>query len=270
MKKVLSLSVLALLAACSLQEQPALTESASLQSVPTASPVALVSANTYASYYHGMGSSYRSFSIQVKNLAYAKQVAILHQMSDGSWQEYPAVFSRTIDNNYELWSLSLANSANIWGDAFVVKYTVNGVTYWDNNNGQNYSMGILDGTWLNPAVNLQVNYRSLYYNSYTNQTTLSGSVDIRNLAYNKKVDIIYTTDNWQTTRVASARYVGPLYQVGYSQFINSPNKHGIERWTFLEYLGNASQVEFAVSYTVGGQTYWDNNHGANYRLSLNQ
>ena len=29
-------------------------------------------------------------------------------------------------------------------------------------------------------------------------------------------------------------------------------------------------VEFCISYTVNGQTYWDNNGGNNYRLKTNE
>ncbi len=267
---ILTAAALFLTLSCSLDQSLDLQGQAVNTAIPGVAPVALISADTYCSYYHGMGSTYRNFSIQVKNLAYDKQVAIYHKMSDGTWQEFPAVYSRSIPGNSEIWTVNLANSASIWGYEFVVKYTVNGVTYWDNNNGQNYSMGTLDGTWLNPSLNVKLNYRSLYYYSYTNQSVFSGSIDVRNLAYNKKVEVIYSTDNWQTTKIAPAKYVGPYYTVGYSQYINSPNIHGIERWTFMEYIGNVSNVEFAISYTVNGISYWDNNYGNNYSLALNQ
>ncbi len=244
--------------------------SAVTASIPTASPVVLQTATATCSYYHGMGSTYRSYTIQVKNLAFEKYVAIVQKMADGTWEEYPAEFSRTIDNGYEIWAVSLSDHNNIWAEQFAVKYTVNGVTYWDNNGGKDYAMAVLDGTWLNPAIKVKTAYKYLYHDSYTNLNYFGGSVDVQNLSYNKKVDIIYTTDGWQTTQVIPGKYYGTYYMVGYSQYVNNPNRHGIERWGFSTYVGAAQSVEFAVSYTVNGLTYWDNNYGENHSVSINQ
>ena len=44
----------------------------------------------------------------------------------------------------------------------------------------------------------------------------------------------------------------------------NPNSYGYETWNFKLDVGNATQVEYAISYTANGQTYWDNNYGRNY------
>lgn len=78
-----------------------------------------------------------------------------------------------------------------------------------------------------------------------------GSVLVKNLAYSKKVTIVYTTDGWATTRTLDASYQS-AFQGGY------------DRWTFFQMAWQGDSFEFAVSYEVAGKTYWDNNDGRNY------
>jgi hypothetical protein len=106
------------------------------------SPVELVKAETQIyNNYNGRVSGARIFTILVNNLAYHKTVAVHQEMADGSWSDIPASFVRSVENGYEIWqaSYSIDSYVNLYGADFVVKYTVNGQTYWDNNLGQDYS-----------------------------------------------------------------------------------------------------------------------------------
>jgi hypothetical protein len=67
---------------------------------------------------------------------------------------------------------------------------------------------------------------------------------------------VYTTDGWKSQKVAKAGYA-------YSY------PDGLEGWTFSATLpATVNRVQFAVSYSVAGNTAWDNNLGANYTASL--
>lgn len=78
---------------------------------------------------------------------------------------------------------------------FAIKYEVNGQTYWDNNNGQNYSVSRFNqSSTILGKPNVFRAYDDLYEN------TFSGSVYVKNSVYSKEVKIKYTTDNWNTIR----------------------------------------------------------------------
>ncbi|WNG40139.1 hypothetical protein F0U61_45495 [Archangium violaceum] len=85
-------------------------------------------------------------------------------------------------------------------------------------------------------------YRTLY---------LRGIVEVQNIAYAKTVTVRYTAGNNVWTD-AAANYVGP-------------STAGKELWSFDIATPNATR--FALSYTVNGATYWDNNGGQDYRLA---
>lgn len=81
-----------------------------------------------------------------------------------------------------------------------------------------------------------------------------GSVLVKNLAYSKKVTLVYTTDRWATTRTLDLSY-------------QSSFQGGYDRWTFFQMARQGETLfEFAVSYEVAGKTYWDNNDGHNYSV----
>ncbi len=44
--------------------------------------------------------------------------------------------------------------------------------------------------------------------------------------------------------------------------VTGPLAFGVEEWQFD--FNGPFPGEFAISYTVGGQTFWDNNFGHNY------
>jgi len=91
-------------------------------------------------------------------------------------------------------------------------------------------------------------------------------IAVQNLAYDKRVGIVWTTDGWQTTEVSLAEYEG-----GYGE--------GWERWG-VDIMPAAEMrscfwcqpepvsFEYAIFYEVRGTTYWDSNGFANYVIDL--
>ena len=107
---------------------------------------------------------------------------------------------------------------------------------------------------------------------------MRGSVLVRNLAYHKQVVIRYTTDNWNTYTDVNAWYsqtsnFNPYGDSNYSaEFWNFEG----ETLTFTKAHSGQSlagampnDIQFAIRYTVNGQTFWDNNNGQNYILNAN-
>lgn len=194
-------------------------------------------------------------TVEVQNLGYAKQVGVRYRNSSGSWESAPGQYLGAAGPGRELWTVSM----NAPSDSFAFYSTVNGVTYWDNNNSQNYSqalyrydgllgsapLGDPQGSWLPPQ-------------SGTGQNgAISGNLLLRNLSYAKTVRIVYTENNWSTTREAFASYQATL-------------PSGVELWQFslpTAAVINQAQVQMAFQYSWSGGSAWDNNYGRNYRLN---
>lgn len=93
-------------------------------------------------------------------------------------------------------------------------------------------------------------------NAVITQMTITGFVRVANIGFHKSVRIRYSTNNWGTFHDISASYVqnscdGPTDRFSFS--IVAPDSIAVH-----------GKLEFAVSYTVNGTTYWDSNSGQNY------
>ncbi len=243
-------------------------------SLKTTNEVSLVKAWTAYGNYRGYTSYSRKFTVRVANLNVDKTVSIFHEKIDGSWEEIPLAYQFNIDDQNEIWTGESTNEgfgvSQIYGNEFVVKYEVNGDTYWDNNNGENYTMSRQEGYFFaQPDLNVSVDadFSSIFYVPSYDQNSINVTVDVRNLAPEKEVGVVYTTDGWQTQDYFSLTYRafwnnGPLF------LVQSPNNFGVERWTGNVQVDKAANtVEFAVVYKVNGQEYWDNNYGKNYTVA---
>ncbi|USB32658.1 carbohydrate-binding protein [Paenibacillus sp. YPG26] len=222
-------------------------------------PVQLISSNFYAYKYGYVGFS---GNVEVSNLNYQKNVTIHYTPGDGKWYDTSASYVGPTDASHEKWGFSVNTSdlnqtnpqiSTAQEIKFAIKYEAGGQTYWDNNNGQNYSITRfnLSSTILGKP-NVLLASSSIYDNTFT------GNVFVKNIAYNKTVKIVYTTDNWATTKEGYATYSRP-----------ANTEETVQDWQFsFNNIGsNVSQIKYAISYTVNGQTYWDNNYGQNYTVN---
>jgi hypothetical protein len=87
-----------------------------------------------------------SGSIVLKNLAYAKNVKVRYSVNNWvSYKEVAATFGSTLTTpvggatGCESWNFSAGVANTVSTVKYSVSYTVNGVTYWDNNFTKNYS-----------------------------------------------------------------------------------------------------------------------------------
>ncbi|KAL1919223.1 uncharacterized protein VTP21DRAFT_1915 [Calcarisporiella thermophila] len=78
---------------------------------------------------------------------------------------------------------------------------------------------------------------------------VEGSVEVWNLAFEKRVYVHYSSDNWHTVREIGATH-------------HSHTGH-TDRFTFVI---QGRQIRFAVRYEVAGQVFWDNRSGLDYTV----
>lgn len=207
----------------------------------------------------------------VENLAYQKQVAIVYSLDGGaSWQETQASFAKSLGGNKDLFIFAICMGESEYNNGnynsrsarFAIRYQVAGQTFWDNNGGRDYSVATKGGGAVHPRIllgcaNVRVmGFISRYVESAYGVWVFEGQIAVKNLAFHKKVKVVYSLDNWATVKVAEAAYNGTIGDA--------------ENWIFSvsDMQVPGQRYSFAVSYEVNGQTWWDNWNGDNYFLEF--
>lgn len=211
-------------------------------------------------YGGGAFQSYASIYgyVAVDNIAYSKNVTIHYSFDKTNWKDVSASYHSSTQGNKEAWYFQIQDLD--WADecTFAIKYEAAGKTYWDNNNGQNYKIKIwqwsLGENYAIGNAGIKVPYGSNDQPYVSSEGIFTGSVVVKNIAYQKVVTVRCTTDNWLTFTEVPATYESSL-------------SNGLEIWTFSTQLpAGWSTLEYAVKYDVDGLTYWDNNFGSNYTI----
>ncbi|MFC5704108.1 VWA domain-containing protein [Cohnella faecalis] len=194
-----------------------------------------------------------SGAVEVANLAYQKQVYIHYKTNNGQWSDIPAAYAGKTEGNLEAWTFKQIIADTTSPVQFAIKYVVNGQTYWDNNNNQDYRIGGSSA----PDRILAKSFVALDNAGYGPMNSFSGRIYLKNIAYSKQVKIRYSTDNWASYLEQPAAYAGML-----------PNSNNsLEYWDFNVNLpSHAGDVKFAIAYMVNGVTYWDNNFKQDHRI----
>ncbi|OZJ06410.1 hypothetical protein BZG36_00511 [Bifiguratus adelaidae] len=87
---------------------------------------------------------------------------------------------------------------------------------------------------------------------------LSFTIYVQNIAYAKDVSVLYTLDEWRTSQVAQARWIGRcMAWEGWDCFVGEIALNGAQ-----------CTGAMAVCYKVAGQEFWDNYHAQNYAFSV--
>ncbi|XP_007907408.2 protein phosphatase 1 regulatory subunit 3C-like [Callorhinchus milii] len=96
-------------------------------------------------------------------------------------------------------------------------------------------------------------------NCSVHHRSLSGTVKVKNIGFEKTVAIRITFDTWKSFRDVSCTYLRSRYCPGdldtFSFHIGLPDD-----------LPLHERVEFCVRYQCGQHSYWDNHEGKNYRI----
>lgn len=185
-------------------------------------------------------TSYYAY-IQTKDNASNQAVYVHYQYAPGfEWTDAQATYFTTLPDGSKIWKAAIVGPSI----EYAIRYEADGVTYWDNNGGNNYKTQLL-GT-----APITVNRTGYVLNYYTIRVTL------QNYAYDKNVVVRYTVDNWATYKEAPLTY-------------QSTDTYGYEIWETNLPIESSKlgSFEYCVCYEVNGQTYWANNFGENYNSS---
>ncbi|EPQ58675.1 hypothetical protein GLOTRDRAFT_35388 [Gloeophyllum trabeum ATCC 11539] len=95
-------------------------------------------------------------------------------------------------------------------------------------------------------------------------SAITGRVKVKNLAFEKRVAVRFTFDDWQTTSEVTGKYVESIEGGVYDRFSFSIRLSDI--------LSRIEQktLHLAVRYTSAGRELWDNNGGANYQAKFSK
>lgn len=201
----------------------------------------------------------------LQNIAYEKVLNVVYNgpsyFTPDDWTSVQASYLETAPNGYERWSF-----ATPWGGfaalatyQFALNYQVAGQSYWDNNDGQDYNLryGVDEGRIYDGDHALINNSPVMFNNFYVpGQDLLGYSILVKNLAYDKLVEVVYSTDNWQTSNAVQASYFSSNSQVD-----------GVEIWN-AKVPRAYGPTQYYIRYTVNGTTYYDNNQGQNYEVDF--
>ncbi|KAM9409548.1 protein phosphatase 1 regulatory subunit 3E [Pholidichthys leucotaenia] len=94
------------------------------------------------------------------------------------------------------------------------------------------------------------------------ESCLSGFVRVLNLAFEKSVSLRYSLNNWITFMDSLACYVPDSSDGATDKFCF--------KIVMPAYMDNGGTLQFAIKYCVGGQEFWDNNNGNNYKVRRQQ
>jgi hypothetical protein len=205
-------------------------------------------------------------SVKVANIAFHKDVALHYQQQDGSWTEQGLIWQDHF-GDYDLFG---GNFNDRITTQFVIRYSVNGETFWDNNNFANYHVNsgfpnvVAERTVvLNRATARRGTQAGGGFVVTTSWT--EGEIYVQNLSFNKRVGIRLTADNWATSHDTEALFISAVpVATGISE---------VEVWKFKTPEFNLDQstphFRFAVYYNNldTGEWFWDNNFGRDYSLS---
>ena len=198
------------------------------------------------------------FVLRVANLAYHKQVDVLWAGLDGVWRTLAAEYLAAAGNGAEFWQaeISLKNTADsiLAGDVqFALRLRADGLEYWDNGDGGNYSCAFHSGIHLHPDLALQrLDFSERLSDG---QEWLELKLAVNPLRVSGSPVLHWSADNWR-------------HQHKHSFRLNKRTARAATQiWSVRLKIGQGFRVQYAIAYQAAGQSCWDNNHGQNYQLS---
>jgi hypothetical protein len=197
---------------------------------------------TFSKY--GM-TSYEVY-IQTKDDCKDQKVYVHYNyMNNEKWRDQEAELYKVMNDGSKIWKANFTS----YNTRYCIKYVANGVTYWDNNNGKDYTYGTSIGS-NNAITSERYGYQ---YNDWYKGFEI-GAV-LQNYGYHKNVFVRYTTDGWKSHHDQALSY-------------KTTNNDGTETWKTEVTLSNADahseNFRYAICYQVNGKEYWANNFGENY------
>ena len=203
--------------------------------------VSMYSSNVSFAKY---GAATYEVFVKTNDAASDQQVYVHYNYMDNmAWKDSKASYVATLDDGSKIWKAVFSS----FNTRYAIKYVADGETFWDNNNGKDYTGADVIGSA--PVASERLGYQYDKANYQINAV-------LQNYAYNKSVFVRYTTDGWKTFGDQALSYNK-----------TNANANGTETWTTKLDLANYSNVDdfqYAICYSVYGTEYWANNFGENY------
>lgn len=193
------------------------------------------------------GMSNYTVYVQINSNAAHKEVWAHYCQSGSTWLDKQGGYVTTLPDGSEIWKVTVEGA---YGILYTIKFIGDGQVYWANNNGNNFTENDVLGT-----ANIKVGRITTY--DTLDKTIINFSVTVKNLSLIKNVGIRYTEDNWVSYKQA---------ELSYDYSVPGTNN---EVWTGSIVIDSSKKnaFKFCGYYTVNGNTYWDNNFGANYDIN---
>ncbi|GAD02164.1 carbohydrate-binding protein [Agarivorans albus] len=200
-------------------------------------------------FENGFDSAELEGAIEVKNIGPNKQVWLHYQSSNGEWLDHPAFYVGASHSGYENFAFRLPLAGSVAATQFAIKYQVNGQTYWDNNQQQNYQFNdYLQTNLSHQAIALDDAYRA--------SSLISVTARAKSRSEQDKVTMVYSDNNWKTS-----------YRRALSLSHIVADEHGLSGvWNGQQYIEYYRHLEFYLEYNDGQNIHIDNYYGKNYRL----
>ena len=211
------------------------------------------------------GVNNTQITAKAQNLAFAKDLALHYAQPNGTWVEQPLTWQK----NFGPYDVFARSDNTFVMTQFVLRYTVDGQTFWDNNDGGNYHIDEIRPNTVggNVMLNKAIARRGSQAGGGFVFTTswVEGEIFVKNLSFNKRVGIRLSTNGWTSFLDTNASFSDTVaVAVGLSQ---------VEIWKFktpeLNLDGSRPDFKFAIFYTNldTGEFFWDNNFNQDYTLS---
>jgi Carbohydrate/starch-binding module (family 21) len=213
----------------------------------------------------GFEGEFSNITARVQNIGFTKDVA-LHYNDNGNWTEVPMAWKSNF-GDYDVFFVSEPKLV----DEFVLRYTIGGITFWDNDGGRNYHF---DGRALVVGANVSLNKATARQGTEAgggfvfDTSWIEGELYVNNLSPVKEVGIRLSADGGATWEDVDASFAGPAAGTGATFDAGTA-----ELWKFksleLDFDPAASQFRFAVFYRnlPTGEVFWDNNFGQDYKVN---
>ncbi|SYW82047.1 uncharacterized protein UHO2_00532 [Ustilago hordei] len=98
--------------------------------------------------------------------------------------------------------------------------------------------------------------------------SVRGTVQVKNLSFEKWVAVRFTLDHWVTVNEVSAEYSESIKQGTADRFVFSIKLNEVLNWPRGAGLNETKTIFLCLRYTTGGREIWDNNDGSNYQLDF--
>ncbi|EST06560.1 putative phosphatase regulatory subunit [Kalmanozyma brasiliensis GHG001] len=98
--------------------------------------------------------------------------------------------------------------------------------------------------------------------------SVRGTVQVKNLSFEKWVAVRFTLDHWATVNEVSAEYSESIKEGAADRFVFSIKLNEVLNWPRGAGLNETKTIFLCLRYTTGGREIWDNNDDGNYQLDF--